>query len=124
VAVSQEVKSRSRTNETDNWGSLFFRNWHFLNSNAFDWLGERDKEGEFSKVATVRLFDVDSDPDEEQDLIGEFESDALQEWSGHVLRTFAVSHSRIYRALNGDREENVLYDPESLEQLKNLGYLQ
>ena len=124
VIASEEVTSRDRTREWRNtglrtYGSLYYGSWHFISSRSF-W----PRSGLVPESLRLKVFDQAEDP-QEFDARGRFFADAYLRYrytSGlNELQSLGKEARARFRRT---QETNYEFDPDTLEHLKALGYVE
>lgn len=126
-AITEEVITTDRDGPLG-WGSIFSGQWHFLNSQE---LGRRAAPGlqlksplpEWPAFFYAKSFDRSCDP-KEADPIGSLKPDLLSK-RGLARKTAKLqsANRKIWKNLTRGKIEDAQYDPETVEHLKQLGYL-
>ncbi len=122
LVIADEVAGRDKS-QASAWGSVFYRNWHIVNSQDFSSQSEIARD-DFSEVDYVKVFDYHSDK-EESHALEEFQNDSAfkEDWS-EFLRELQQINLETWRMMAGAEEKTISYDPETLRKLKILGYMQ
>jgi arylsulfatase len=124
VVASEEVTMRDKVKTGRNRGlrvsgSLFYRDWHFIASRTF-W----PQRGYWPESLRLKVFNVTSDP-QERDALARFLPDAYLRYKYTVglnrLQSISEEAGRLFRSSN---EQDFQFDPDTLEHLKALGYVQ
>ncbi len=124
VIVSEEVTTRDRTRAWRNsapwvYGSLYYGSWHLISSRAF-W----PRRGVVPESFRLKVFDQAEDPQETRAL-PRFFADAYLRYrftSGlDELQSLGEDAQRRFRST---QEINYEFDPDTLEHLKALGYVE
>jgi arylsulfatase len=124
VIASEEVTVRDRVNDSRNrglrvFGSLYYGNWHFIASRMF-W----PQRGYLPESLRLKVFNQAEDPQEMQQL-KRFLPDAYLRYrytSGlNELQTIGEDAQRRFRGTN---QTDYDFDPDTLEHLKALGYVE
>jgi len=125
--VSEEVKFK-RKDDTSVYGSIFYRNWHILNSDKLnDTISHKLKSFNQNLYETLqletRVFNLSKDKNEHYDLIN-FLFDI---YFNYKVQTFMEKYRKqnliTWRTLTKDTEQTIKYDPAALKQLRSLGYI-
>ena len=105
LAYSEEALLKKSRLDPRPYGTVFFDRWHLLDS----------------LHAPMTLFDLGADPMELNPL-------RMNRGSSERLRTFLDEMQRaeleIWRNITGGEEQDVALDPETIDELKALGYLE
>ncbi|MEJ2581090.1 MAG: sulfatase, partial [Acidobacteriota bacterium] len=105
LAYSEEALLKESRDEDRPRGSVFIGRWHLL----------------ASFHARMKLFDLEVDPSEEKPL-------RLRREAGdripHFLLDMQQAELEIWRGITGGRENTVVLDPQTISDLKALGYLE
>lgn len=123
MVVSEEVTFKTKGLRGDNWGSLFFQDFHAINSNCFRWESFKLGRGELVQGGEAKLYNFSLDPREEDDLLASIQEDWFEKVFRGVMFEFQSAQSEILKAINRDESSVIRYDPEVVEQLEALGYL-
>ncbi len=125
VTLSEEPDVMERAKPSRNrgirvGGSFFYRNWHFIASRRF-W----PERGYWPEALRMKVFDIDADPDEESALWS-FLGDP---WAHYIYATLLneVQANNIEawrRITENDSSTGHRFEPEVLDQLKALGYIE
>ncbi len=126
LSISEEVVHKSK-NDKSGWASIFYKNWHVINSNKLnDSLSRLEKY--FNKKVSRRLletrvFNYFKDK-EEKDYLNSFLVDIYFKCKvKNFVRKLQENNIAIWKALTKGAKKAIKYDPEELEQLRALGYL-
>jgi arylsulfatase len=124
VIASEEVTTRDRVRP---WrdrglrvsGSLFYRDWHLIASRNF-W----PRRGYWPESLRLKVFNLTEDPNEER-AVPRFLYDAYlrYRYTTGLNRLQSVSQEA-GRAFRSSEEQSFEFDPDTLEHLKALGYVQ
>jgi len=126
--ISEEVKFK-RKDDTSIYGSIFYRNWHILNSDKLnDTISHKLKSFNQNLYETLRLetrvFNLSKDKSEHYDLINYL----FDIYFNYKVQAFMQKHRKqnliTWRTLTKDTEQTINYDPAALKQLRSLGYIQ
>jgi arylsulfatase A-like enzyme len=124
VIASEEVTTRDRAKSWRNTGlrvsgSLFYGDWHFISSRAF-W----PRRGVVPESLRLKVFNQADDP-QEMRALPRFFADAYLRYrftSGlDELQSLGEDAQRRFRST---QETNYEFDPDTLEHLKALGYVE
>ena len=124
VIASEEVTTRDRTSAWRNngirvYGSLYYGSWHFISSRSF-W----PRRAIVPESLRLKVFDQAEDP-QELDMRGRFFADAYLRYrytSGlNQLQSLGEETQLRFRPT---QETNYEFDPDTLEHLKALGYVE
>lgn len=123
--LSEEVKLRQK-NDPYALGSFFYGSHHLLYSDRLlpDWPHKKQADtSRKERLAWVRVFNLTGDPTEAfiskligADIILQFRTEAIF----NELRRKNLS---IWRSMAEQQEEAIAYDPNEMEQLRELGYI-
>jgi arylsulfatase A-like enzyme len=124
VIASEEVTVRDRVNDSRNrglrvFGSLYYGNWHFIASRMF-W----PQRGYLPESLRLKVFNQAEDP-QEVDSLGRFFPDAYLRYrytSG--LNELQAIGEEAQRRFRSSSETDYEFDPDTLEHLKALGYVE
>ena len=124
VIASEEVTLRDKVRDWRNEGlrvsgSLFYRDWHFIASRKF-W----PQHGYWPESLRLKVFNLTDDP-QEHSAVTRFLPDAYLRYrytSGlNRLQSISEEAGRTFRKT---QEQDYEFDPEALEHLKALGYVE
>jgi arylsulfatase A-like enzyme len=124
VIASEEVYVRDKVRDWRNhglWvsGSLFYRDWHFIASRKF-W----PQHGYWPESLRLKVFNLTDDPQEHR-AVTRFLPDAYLRYRYTLglnrLQSISEEAGRMFR---NTEEQNYEFDPEALEHLKALGYVE
>lgn len=126
LSISEEVVHKDK-NDKSEWASIFYKNWHIINSNRLsDSLSKLTKY--FNKknhgiLFGTRVFNYFKDKEEEH-FLNSFLVDMFFRYKvKHFVRKLQENNMTIWKALTKDTEKTIKYDPEERERLRALGYL-
>ena len=125
--ISEEVRYKRKDDKTA-YGSIFYRNWHVLNSDKLnDTISYKIKSLSPSLYETLqletRVFNLSKDKDEYFDLLN-FLSDIIFNMKAQsFLKKYKKSNLATWRTLTKNTDQTIKYDPAALEQLRSLGYI-
>jgi arylsulfatase A-like enzyme len=124
VTASEEVTVRDRARAWRNrgpWvsGSLFYRDWHFIASRAF-W----PRRGFWPESLRLKVFNVAEDPREFHSLTRFLPDVYLRLRYTLALNRLQSISEEARRRFTPTQEQNYEFDPDTLEHLKALGYVQ
>lgn len=123
--ISEEVTSKGKDDKSE-WASVFYKNWHILNSNKLnDKLYKliRNKKV-YETFFTTRVFDYLEDKEEEHYLDSSLTDMFFNYKVKRFVRGFQENNMSIWKTLTKDTEKTIKYDPEVQERLRALGYLE
>lgn len=121
IAYSEEAIDR-QPHELSCGASMFFGEWHAINSRVFS-SKRRKRKGKVAAFWNLRVFQFTRD-NEEEDYVNTFFFDPIFKFRTHRMMTrFQAENRVIWEALGRDHDQPLTYDTESLEQLRRLGYL-
>ena len=124
VVASEEVTTRDRAKDWRNsglrvYGSLYYGDWHFISSRSF-W----PRSGFVPEALRLKVFNQAEDPQEGHALL-RFVPDAYLRYrymSGlNELQSISQDAQHKFRST---QETNYEFDPDTLEHLKALGYVE
>jgi len=105
VASEEVVRRKSRDEEF--WGSLFFRDWHILNSEG--------KE--------LQVFNLGLDPNENSPNTSKIGKGLLRTGADEYMAAIQRLNIEIWRSLTREGSNSIDYDVAIVEQLRELGYV-
>jgi arylsulfatase len=105
LAYSEEALLKKSRYEPRPYGSIFFEHWHVLDS----------------LYAPMKLFALALDPAEENPLRP---TRRLRNRMETFLREIQLAELEIWRSITGGEETTVTLDPEAINELRALGYLE
>jgi arylsulfatase A-like enzyme len=124
VIASEEVTTRDRAKQSRNrglrvYGSLYYGNWHFISSRAF-W----PRRGYLPESLRLKVYDQAEDP-QEIDARGRFFADAYlrYRYTSGLNRLQSIGEEAQQR-FRSTAETDYAFDPDTLEHLKALGYVE
>jgi arylsulfatase A-like enzyme len=125
--ISEEVKFK-RKDDTSVYGSIFYRNWHILNSDKLnDTISYKVKNLSPSLYETLlletRVFDLSKDKDEYFDSLNFLSDIIFNMKTQSFLKKYRTSNLATWRTLTKNTDQTIKYDPAALEQLRSLGYI-
>ncbi len=125
--ISEEVRYKSKDDKTA-YGSIFYRNWHILNSDKLnDTISYKVKNLSLSLYETLqletRVFDLSKDKDEYFDLLNFLSDIIFNMKTQSFLKKYKKSNLATWRTLTKNTDQTIKYDPAALEQLRSLGYI-
>ncbi|NQU43360.1 sulfatase, partial [bacterium] len=122
-AISEEVtylpRDKSRTGQ---FGSLFYKQWHFLNSAEFSGFNLTQPEN-LPRRTFLKVFNQGTDRQEQVPLQNWFLSRLYDREIKPEYEWIQSSNLAVWKALTGGERSQVLYDPEAQKRLENLGYV-
>ena len=124
VTVSEEVTMRDQARPWRNRGlrvsgSLFYRDWHFIASRAF-W----PQRGYWPESLRLKVFNLTEDPQEHR-AVPRFLYDAYLRYRYTAgLNELQRISEEAGHAFRSNEEQSYEFDPDTLEHLKALGYVQ
>jgi arylsulfatase len=124
VIASEEVTTRDRTRGWRNsglwtYGSLYYGSWHFISSRAF-W----PRRGFVPESLRLKVFDQAEDP-QELATRGRFFADAYLRYRYTAgLNELQSLGEEAQTRFRRTQETNYEFDPDTLEHLKALGYVE
>jgi arylsulfatase A-like enzyme len=125
--ISEEVKFK-RKEDTSVYGSIFYKNWHILNSDKLnDTISYKIKNfsGNLYDILQLetRVFNLSKDKSEHYDLMN-FLFDV---YFNYKVQTFLEKYRNqnliTWKILTKDTDQKIKYDPAALKQLRSLGYI-
>jgi arylsulfatase A-like enzyme len=126
VIASEEASQRNKARAWRNQalfvsGSLFYKDWHLIASRAF-WPGREHVY--WPESLRLKVFNLKDDP-QEQRPVTRFAPDAYLRYrytlALHRLQSVSDEAGRLFR---NTEEQNYEFDPDTLEHLKALGYVE
>jgi len=125
VAFSEEVLFK-RKDSRQEWCSLFFGDWHFLNSGSIsDSLTARVPDTAlYSSLFTTRIFDYVHDPQEESAARYDLADTVYLQTIKDRVRACQENNMQLHETLTRNKQREIQYEPEAIERLKGLGYIQ
>jgi arylsulfatase A-like enzyme len=125
VIASEEAVTRDRVRPQRNrglrvHGSLFYRDWHLIASRAF-W----PQRGYWPESLRLKVFDLANDP-QELDPMLRFMPDVYlrYRYTSGLNQLQSISEEARRRWVVAGQERTHEFDPETLEHLKALGYVE
>jgi arylsulfatase A-like enzyme len=101
-------------------GSFFYRRWHFIASRRF-WPGR----GYWPEAFRMKVFDIDGDPEEESPLWSFFADLHAHFRFASLLNEVQANDIEAWNRLTErDARDDHRFDPDVLEQLRALGYVE
>lgn len=128
LSFSEEVVSKSKDDKSE-WASVFYKNWHILNSNKirddlFKLIKLKSGRKIYETFFTTRVFDYLKDK-EEKYYLDSFLADMFFNYKvKRFVQELQENNVVIWKALTEDTKRIIKYDPEVVERLRGLGYLQ
>lgn len=124
VIASEEVTARDRVNDSRNrglrvFGSLYYGNWHFIASRMF-W----PRRGYLPESLRLKVFNQAEDPQEVQPLKRFFPDAYLRYRYTSGLNELQTIGEDAQRRFRGTSQTDYEFDPDTLEHLKALGYVE
>jgi arylsulfatase len=126
--ISEEVKFK-RKDDPAAHGSIFYKNWHILNSDKLnDTLSHKVKN--FSTnlydilLLESRTFDLSQDTNEYYDLLNFLVDIYFNHKSQAFLQKLRKQNVITWRTLTNGTQQTINYDQTTLKQLRSLGYIQ
>jgi len=125
--ISEEVRYK-RKDDTTAYGSIFYRNWHILNSDKLnDTISYKVKNLSRSLYETLqletRVFDLSKDKDEYFDLLNFLSDIIFNMKTQSFLKKYKKYNLATWRTITKNTDQTIKYDPAALEQLRSLGYI-
>lgn len=121
IAYSEEVIDRF---PHDDWNgaSIFFRKLQIMNSRHFI---PRDKwkEGRPTSPLKIRAYDYQGSDGRGEFLFAPYFDLLLKFRTDRLFKTLQAENERIRSSIQGKDSSAAVYDPEALEQLRKLGYI-
>jgi arylsulfatase A-like enzyme len=105
MAYSEEALLKKSREDPRPYGSIFFERWHVLDS----------------LYAPMKVFDLKHDPGE---IDAQRPARILRNRIPAYLRDLQLAELEIWRGVTGGEEATVALDPETIERLRALGYLE
>ena len=123
IYFSEEVVDRSHKFDDRPFGSLIINNWHFLNSKKFLPL-KRRKRYSGAEPFFFKAFQYTTDREELQ-FINSFYFDFVGKFiASRIMKNFHKGNQQIRQAFTEKKEGVIKSDPEVMEKLKALGYVE
>lgn len=125
VIASEEVITRDRVKAWRNrglrvHGSLFYRDWHLIASRSF-W----PQRGYWPEALRLKVFNLADDPEERRSAPRFLPDVYLRyRYTSGLNRLQSISEEAGRRWITEGQEQNYEFDPDTLEHLKALGYVQ
>jgi arylsulfatase A-like enzyme len=124
VIASEEVTTRDRVKDYRNrglrvMGSLFYGPWHFMSSRGF-W----PRRGVVPESLRLKVFNQAEDPQELDERLRFFPDAYLRYRYTSGLNQLQRLGEEAHRRFRSTDETNYEFDPETLEHLKALGYVE
>jgi hypothetical protein len=124
VVASEEVTSRDRARGWRNTGlrvsgSLFYGDWHFISSRNF-W----PRRGIVPESLRLKVFNQAQDPQEGNSLARFFPDAYLRYRFTSGLDELQSLGEEAQRKFRSTQDTNYEFDPDTLEHLKALGYVE
>jgi hypothetical protein len=140
LSFSEEVVYRNKDDKNE-WSSVFYKNWHILNSNKirddlFSHILKPKEIGDdllkqlqsnrkiYDTFFTTRVFNYSKDKEEEHYLDSSFSDMFFNYKVKRFVRELQENNMAIWKALTEDTKRIIKFDPEVAERLRGLGYLQ
>jgi len=126
LSFSEEVVHKGK-NDKSEWASIFYRNWHIIRSNELnDGISRLTKyfNGKNSgALFRTRVFNFLKDKEEEH-YLNSFLFDLFFQYKvKYFIRTLQENNMAIWKTVTRGTKETIKYDPEELERLRAIGYL-
>ena len=109
ICISVEVFGINRENKRG-WGSLFYKNWHILNTKY-----QKDKP---------LLFNYKKHSQESHNIKEFFIDNFIKTKTVNFMSVLQEHNAAIRKSITKRDKEIIQYDPEKIERLRALGYLQ
>jgi len=123
ICFSEEVINRSKKFDNRPFGSLIIDNWHFLNSKEFLPLKLR-KRYSGAEPFLSKAFQYTTDREELQ-FVNSFYFDFVGKFIvSRIMKIFHRRNQQICQGFTGKKEGAIKSDPEVMEKLRALGYVQ
>jgi len=123
ICFSEEVIDRSHKFDDRPFGSLIIDNWHLLNSKKF-LPGKLRKRYSGAEPFFFKAFQYTTDREELQ-FINSFYFDFVGKFiASRIMKNFHKGNQQIRQAFTEKKEGVIKSDPEVMEKLRALGYLQ
>jgi arylsulfatase A-like enzyme len=124
VIAAEETTTRDRAKNSRNrglrvYGSLYYGNWHFISSRAF-WPGR----GYVPESLRLKVFNQAEDPQELDSLLRFFPDAYLRYRYTSGLNELQTIGEDAQRRFRSSSETDYEFDPDTLEHLKALGYVE
>jgi len=127
VCISEEVRYK-RKDDINAYGSIFYKNWHVLNSDMLnDTISYKVKNLSQNLYNTLcletRVFNLSKDIDEYFDSLN-FLSDIIFNMRVQsFMKKYKKYNLATWRTITKNTDQTIKYDPAALEQLRSLGYI-
>jgi len=121
LSISEELRNRTKNNKS-NCASIFYKNYHIINSNRLEDAPSKLLNLCFNNVG-VRTFNL-KDKEEKHYLNTYFIDIFFKYKIKSFLEKFVENNKAIWKTLTKNSPKSIKYDPAVLERLKSLGYLQ
>jgi len=123
ICFSEEVVNRSKKFDNRPFGSLIIDDWHFLNSKEF--LPHKLRKWcSGAEPFLSKAFQYTTDREELQ-FINSFYFDFVGKFIvSRIMKNFHKRNQQICKGLTGKKEGTIKTEPEVMEKLRALGYLQ
>lgn len=127
LSISEEVAYKHKDDKSE-WASIFYKNWHIINSDRLNDALAISKyifnKKIYETFFTTRVFDYFKDK-EEKYFLNSFLIDMFFKYKvKRFMRELQENNIAIWKALTKNIEKTIKYDPGELETLRALGYLQ
>jgi len=125
IVFSEEVVLKKKHSQKA-WCSLFFQNWHFLNSGAIadDLTKQVSDRTLYSEFFTTRIFDYVNDLQEEDSLKYDLADISYLQKMKKMVKECQANNSKVHETLTRGERQEIQYEPEAIKRLKGLGYIQ
>lgn len=116
--ISEEVIEKKSKSDKSVWASVIYKNRHMINSKSFSRIGV------LPSFCYSRVYDYMGDP-EEKSYLNSLYFDLLFKYRmNNMMKCFQENSSEIWKTLGAGSEQVVEYNPEDIDKLRSLGYLQ
>jgi len=125
IAFSEEVLNKKKCSQEARC-SIFFQNWHFLNSGEIvdDLTKQISDRKLYAEFFTTRIFDYVNDPQEEHSLKYDLADIFYLQKMKNMVQECQANNSKVHETLTQGKRQEIQYDPEAIKCLKGLGYVQ
>ena len=126
--ISEEVRFKPKDDPAAH-GSVFFKNWHILNSDKLNdtitYKAKKFSPGLYNNLGMeTRVFDLSYDTEEHFDMLN-FLVDVYFNYNAQsFFKDLKKQNLVTWKTMTKDSGQSVSYNPASLEQLRSLGYVE
>ncbi|MBU1913480.1 MAG: hypothetical protein KKB22_08110, partial [Candidatus Omnitrophica bacterium] len=127
LVISEEVGYKHKKDRNE-WGSIFYKDWHFVNSKQFfciSWAIEKllKKENFPEFGLATKLFNNSKDKEEKYAIMTSIPDIFLKLKFRSIIHKLQDNNLKIWKAFTGGESSIATYDKEELDRLKALGYI-